>query len=146
MNVVAYVTKPDLGGGSIVLTSDGYRIEGEEGVEFGGLTWRRNMVTSPFVHGGFPVTQVKENSTLMLTIQVRGTSQADLGDKIAALVAAFSQFEYEVSITFDDEEWAYLCWAADIVVGAQDERMAQWNIPVKLSIPRSPTPQANGGI
>lgn len=143
MEVEAWVTT---GGDPLSLTTAPYHIEGESGVEFGGLTWRRTVATSPFVHGGFPVTQVKENAQLLLTIQVRSDSQDNLASQIAALVAAFSQFEYEFHVTYDDVEWAYTCWSADMSVGSHDERMGQYNVAVKITAPRSPMQLVDGGI
>ena len=146
MIIDAYVTRPEIGGGNLSLWNSTYKLEGPTGVEFGQRTWRRQMVTSPFVHGGVPVTQVLETSTMNLTIQVKATSQESLADAIATLVAAFSQFEYEVNVVFDDQRWAWTCWSADIVVGSDDERMAQWNIQVKLTVPRAAHQNADGGI
>lgn len=146
MIVDAWVTRPEVGGGNLDLVSSTYKIEGEEGIDFGDRTWRRNMVTSPFVHGEFPVTQALNNSMMPLSLQVRSTSQSGLSTAIATLVAAFSQFEYELHVQFDDVERAWLCYAADLRVGTHDERFAQWNVNVKLTIPRSPIPVGAGGI
>lgn len=143
MIVDAWVTTDD---DPFSLTTSPYNIEGEAGVDFGQQSWRRNMATSPFVHGGFPVTQVLENSQATLAVQVKASDQDSLADSIAALIAAFSQFEYELHIKFDDTEWGWTCWAADVAVESHDERMAQFNTVVRFSIPRSPIGIVNGGI
>jgi hypothetical protein len=145
MIVDAYVTRTELGLGNLDLINDTYKIEGETGIEFGGRGWRRNMVDSPFVHGSYPVTQVMDNATVILSLQVRAASLAALETAIAAVVAAFSQFEYDLYLILDDTTWAWRCYAADIVVGSEDERMAQYNVNVRMSIPRAPIP-LDGGI
>ena len=145
MIVDAYVTRPEVGGGNLDLVNSTYKIEGEDGIRFGQRTWRRNMVSSPFVHGEFPVTQTMGNSQVECNIQIRAASMSALNTAIASLVAAFSQFEYALYVTLDDVTWGWTCFAADIAVESSDERMAQFNTVARLSIPRLPIP-ISGGI
>lgn len=146
MNVQVLVDRTELAAADLDVTAGAYDIEGETGIDFGGRTWRRNMVDSPFVHGSFPVTQALENSTLGLAIQVRAASQDALATAIAVLVSAFSQFEYSVTIKFDDADRQWTCWAADMTVGTHDERFGQWNVVVQVQIPRSPIQIDDGGV
>ncbi len=135
----AYVTRTELSLTNLSLLDPGvYRI-GREALEAGMVTWRRQLVTSPFVHGAYEVGAVKDQvQGASLLIRVWGTSQSNLQSRVTTLLAAFTQSTYDITVGLDGTLWTWRCMRADYKIGFPDSVRRQTVAPVTLSFPRHP--------
>lgn len=143
MELEAFVTTPEIGSvGDISLENPGtYRV-----MEWGPgqIAWRREEVSSPYVHGSTLVGAVKETPVILLVILVEGMSSNDLMAKTAALLRAFEQFRYRLNISVDDEEYEWVCQPADYSSNNDGSfnrsHWAEFCQVYTFRIPRDPTP------
>lgn len=119
------------------LMADPYRLSGEALVE-SSTSWRRNDVSSPFVHGSWTVAAVMENVQENIDVYVRAGDSESLQQAVLTLCRPFSQPNYLLEIQFDTAKVVYQCYVADFSVKASRElrfaRMAQ----VTFTVPRDP--------
>lgn len=120
--------------------SGAYRIVGADGLDPGGIQWERKSAGSPWVHGEYPVHQRKRNSRGAIRVKVTAATQSDLNSAKAALLDAFYQFQYDLTVVIDGQTYSWRCFAADATVGMADERWMNKNIEVNLMFDRLPTP------
>lgn len=110
----------------------------------GALSWRRETVRSPYVHGETLVTAVKDLSIAPMTVRVKASSAATLDTRLDALLDAFAQFEYSIGVTIDGVSKIWTCQPADLSVGDGGEfnkyQLMAKMYEVTLSIPRHPVP------
>src|SRR4051794_7570499 len=105
--------------GTISLTlsaANGYEVN-VEGLGPGPRTYRRETVTSPFVRGRFLIDAQLDSPTAPLSIWVGGSTAAQLSTRVAALIAAFDQLSYTLTVVIDGETYAWACEPADSTVG-----------------------------
>lgn len=108
----------------------------------GRVTWRRDTVTSPYVAGAYEVGAVKDEVDASLVVRVKGTDHTTLQTHVGALIEAFSQSTYTLTLELDSVEWAWTCKRADYAL-AYDLPMRRRHIArVVLAFPRSPIPAA----
>lgn len=141
MNVVGFITRPELGLADLVISSGAYRIV-SEGADFGPVTWRKQEATSIFMHGSIPVYQVKSGTVINLGVRVLGSSQSQLAANIDTLIKAVSQWTYNLSLSLEGTSYTWTCYSADYAVGGSGERFNLLDVDVRLVIPRSPIPIA----
>lgn len=79
----------------------------------GASTWRIQYVESPNVHGAFPVAAVKALQTAPLAIRCTGSSRSNLDTLVAALLRAFEQTTYRLTVTVDGQANTWDCYPAD---------------------------------
>lgn len=110
-----------------------------------GLAWPNfdvrlaNAPDSDDVPGSLALSATLGQGTLPLTINVHGTSTADLQTKRRALEAAFSQFTYTLTITVDGEDETYTASMAWPKWGAIDSGMVSEHMAVAtLTVPVNP--------
>lgn len=112
----------------------------------GAQVWRRETVTSPYVHGRFLVQSTKAEQIVPLVIQVLGTDGSDLGVKVGDLLDAFSQPAYTLTEQFSGTLAAWTCEMADYSVGPggalNDLDLFFHAAEITLAIPRAPKPLA----
>lgn len=136
MALTASVTRTLLALGALNLRTSSHMLDTPEEDAIEPVTWRREKVKSPYVDGEFLVTAVKETSGLSLRLIVQGTSLANLEANNKALVDAFSQFTYQVTI--GAHTWK--CEPADYMVGLKWQMHGFMVNPVTLLAPRHPVP------
>lgn len=145
LNLTAIVTRTELGLGDLDL-NDEVNFQFGRGIEVGRLTWRKDVVTSPYVHGRFPVREVKDAVESKITIYVLGTDHATLSTNIGVLIGAFTeQYQYELQIIVEGQSYSWLCERADYEVAFATETFNAIFVPVSLSFYRSPI-QVSGVI
>ncbi len=115
----------------------------------GDISWRRATVDSPYVHGSLLVSAVKDLEYAPLSIRVRGSSDDQVDDRLAVLLAAFSQFAYylywDLGSGVAQKKWA--CqpadWSYDSSQGQgtfDKHRLIAKMYEVTFNIPRHPQP------
>jgi hypothetical protein len=139
MSVSGSVSRAELGLADLALFTDTYTVA-LDGLDVGAVAWRRETVTSPYVHGAFEVGAVKDLTTLGLRVEVRGTSASDLQTKLSTLLAAFTQSTYTFSVTVNGSSYAWTCFRADYGVVFDPGRVLANQAQVSLQIPRQPVP------
>ncbi len=106
------------------------------------MTWTKQLVSSPYVDGEFPVSQRRNNVTEECLFEVLGATGAALATNIGAIIAAFKQFSYTLTTTFDGVSYGWSCNSADYQVIWSGPRIVSGQAQVRLSVPRSPVPAA----
>lgn len=115
----------------------------------GSISWRRQTVDSPYVHGSLLVSAVKDLEYAPLTIRVRGSNDDEVDDRLAVLIQAFSQFAYylywDIGSGVTQKKWG--CQPADWDYvstegqGSFDKhRLMAKMYEVTFNIPRHPQP------
>jgi len=115
-------------------------------LDVGSVSWRREVVTSPFVHGRFPIHEVKDAAESRLMVYTQGADHAGLKANIEQLLQAFTeQYDYELRIQVEGQDYHWRCERADYQVGFVTEMLAARFVPVVLSFHRHPI-QAAGAF
>lgn len=126
---------------------NGYHID-PNGFGPGGMTWRRQFATSPVVHGRALLSAVMETKFLTLEFHVFADEEIGVAERIAEVVAAFSQFSYTLTIrdgTGEDQAvYSYTCEPADVSVGSgglfNSAEIKAFTTKITAIIPASPIP------
>lgn len=143
LSIAVGVSRTDLGLGTLSINDGNYKIM-RGGLGPGGITWRRQTTSSPFTHGVLQTNAVKEETTMILGVRVKGSSEDDCQDNIDILLRAFEQYSYFLSADIGGHSWVWQCYVADSVVGdggaIQPFHMMAHQQEVTLSIPRNPIP------
>lgn len=146
LSVAASVTRTSLGLGDLSLSQAGVYEVVSAGP--GTKTPILNEVSGRYVSGSAVVNVTWGRGTLPLVVRVYGSTHAQLAARTAALVAAFSQKAYQVTLTLGGQTSTWKCHAATIAPAAGDtlNKFELMNgAPMQtynLSIPRQPTPVA----
>ena len=106
-------------------------------------TWRRVMVSSPYMEGSYQVHAVPENGNESVTIYCKGATYADTAAAIEAVVAAFKQHSYYVARTIETVTQIWSCYTADFSIRVSNSLTNSNMAMVELSIPRLPTYTTN---
>lgn len=85
------------------------------------VQWRRQQVTSPFVHGSFTVSAVMDNVAEIISIYVYGATNTELREQLERLTDAFSQMDYTITWEIDGDAYAWRCSVADYQVDTRRE-------------------------
>ena len=122
---------------------DGVNFRLGKQVEIGSVSWRKEVVTSPFVAGRFPVHEVKDAAESSISVHVLGSNHAALRSNLATLLSAFTeQSSYQLTMTVEGQTSTWTCERADYQVGFATETLAALVVPVQLSFFRHPEPDA----
>lgn len=110
----------------------------------GSTSWRRETAKSPWVHGEVLINAVKDVGIVPLGVRVFASSAATKETRLGALLAAFSQFEYVMTITINGVAYAWSCQPADWSIGENGSFDKFYEMvhqtEVSLSVPRVPVP------
>lgn len=140
MTTSGLITRPILGLSDLSIVDDPYDVI-IDGLNVGPGTWRRATAESPFVSGRVLAGAVLDVATRSFQIDVAGTSLEDVQTNIGTLIAAVSQFSYELSLTLDTgATYRWACEPADWAVGFTFQHVLGLIAPVSLLIPTSPLP------
>lgn len=104
------------------------------------MTRRRVMVTSSFTDGQTQVWSVRDKSSLTMTIACLAYDHATLQTLIAAVVGAFDQPSYLLTLTLDGIGYRWNCDNADWSVDFNQAFWHFYSAYIHLSIPRNPVP------
>lgn len=118
------------------ITSASLQLDGE-GFEGVGATWRRQVATSPFVHGEVQVHAVKDAQKLTGKIWCLGATHAQARAAANGLIDAVSETRYFLTQTVDDVTTTWTCYQADYQEGNATRYLRAHAIPVTLTIPVS---------
>jgi len=100
--------------------------------------WKRNSISSAYQRG-----EVENSATLgdvieTVTVEVKGSSYANMMANVATLREAFGQGQYQLKLTIDGTQHTWACKRADeqydIVSGRIASRQVKWT----FSVPRLP--------
>ena len=112
----------------------------------GARVWRKETVTSPFVHGRAVVAQVLDAGSFPLLVRVKALTAGSLATRIAALIAAVEQPVYNTTVVIDGVTWTWRCETADTAIGdggsLDPHGLRSLQQLVTCSIPRHPVPLA----
>lgn len=142
--VTASVTRTSLSLAALNLSDHtNYFVSGDI---FGGtVTWRRQTVKSPYVESEWTVNRVRGLVEDKFAVNVLGGDQVTMANNIAALIAAFSQDYFNLTVQLDSQPYTYACEASDYTMDWQIGRMHSLQTEVKFNLRRSPVP-INGPI
>lgn len=111
----------------------------------GGVTWRRTAVEGKYQRGRRLLNVQAATVTDNLVIRAYGTTWALVNNRVTALVSAFSQLEYELTIIESGVPRTVLCEPADMSDADTARRKALmfgqgglYMREVSFSIPRDP--------
>lgn len=124
--VLSFDGAPPVGAGYQLVTAS----EGE-------LRRRRDVATSPYVHGAAEVASVLEEQRYDLVVLVVGSSTADVRSKREALIAAGTARRWRLSVTLDGQEEEWDCYAADVSIERPMAYLLSFREQVTLNIPVS---------
>lgn len=140
LDLTGSITRTELGAAPLSLdVDDVYSI-----VSFseGGVTWRRNAVTGKYQAGRRLVQAQKDSVTDVLLVRAYGSSWAEVNNRAGVLMAAFSQFAYQVTVTIEGVVRTAECEPADMDVVGEDSRRKGLTFEnmreIQFSIPRDP--------
>lgn len=138
--VAVTITRTELSLATLTLTNPGTYDVRVTPLNFGQHNWRRQFVRSPYVEGATEVGRARDITYGEMVVDVQGASQAALKTGLTALLAAFHQSSYTLTVTVDGEAYAWSCLAADVdSVGiASDDAVFGLTQPVALRFPRQP--------
>jgi hypothetical protein len=142
LDVIATVTRAGLDAplGELDL-DDGVKFTLGRGLRLGAMTWRREAVESPYVHGRIPVHEVKGAAESALEVYVLGADHATLQANLAELLEAFTaQYEYDLKLLVEGQNYHWRCERADYEVGFITETLMARVLPVRLTFHRHPVP------
>lgn len=141
LTISLHVTRSELGLGNLDLNDQtNYRAAGNE-LNPGAVQWRREVVNSPFVHGGVVMDAVRDTTQGTLSLYAYGTTIPQLKSNVDTAVEAFSQDEYKVVFTHEGATWTWLCTQADYETGFTTFHLGARMTPIRFSFFRwSPGP------
>ena len=134
---------PILDFGTLDLDADGAGVYiARDGWNIGENSYRRITAESPYINGRTLVHRVADTQTSTLKLRIKGSSQADLYDRMNELAIAFSQFSYTLTINVNGRKWSFLCETADMSAGdggSVNDLMLRSNIQyLNFTIPHTP--------
>ncbi len=112
------------------------------GPEFlgGQVAWDRSQVSSPFVDGEVTTHRRRQNVSENIAVEVLGDNTADLQSNTRAIIDAFSQDSFTLTVELDSSTSVYLCEAADYKVVSSGPRYVANQLQVVFAVPRKPMP------
>jgi hypothetical protein len=115
------------------------------------VSWNRTTITGPSSDGGVTVERQLQMVQEPMAIEVWGRTALDatmrnstLRVNMNALVAAFWQDNFVITVTEEDAVWAYQCEAADVQVTWNGNRSMAKRGLITFTIPRQPRSLVDG--
>lgn len=107
----------------------------------GRVAWRKETVTSPFIHGRVVVGEVMDAAEGSCVVYVHGGTHSALKTNLDTLLNAFTeQYEYVLKLMVEGQYYYWRCERADYEVGFMTETLKARHVPVMLSFFRRPIP------
>lgn len=108
---------------------------------FGGaVTWNRTQVQSPYIDGAVTVNRTRNMVNDAINVEVRGNDTAGVHTNLQALLNAFIQDNYTITVSVNGSSRQYACEAADYHAEWTGPRWVANQIQVALTVPRFPVP------
>lgn len=104
----------------------------------GQATWNRQTAKSPFVDGEFTVHRSRAQLKDQMSVQVLGDTQTTMQANLATVIAAFTQFRFQMTLALEDGTRIYNCETADYTVDWDRLRWMSRQVLVTFDIPRYP--------
>jgi hypothetical protein len=140
LDIAASVGREELGLGDLDLNDYENYILGR-GVRVGAVSWRRDNVTSPYVHGHIPVHEVMDAAESSIDVYVLGETHGALNANLGALLTAFTQqYAYVLGLNVEGVNYQWRCDRADFEIGFATETLVARFLPVKFTFYRHPIP------
>ena len=139
MNVTASVSRTSLGLPALDI-NDRVKYYLSEAVDSGSVAWRREQVESPYVESKITIGRVRDIVEQKIGIQVLGATQTTIATNIAALVAAFTQDTFTLTIQLDSQTYTWACEAADYTMDWSRERLHAHQVLMAFGFLRHPIP------
>ena len=109
------------------------------------VAWRRATVKSAYVESEFTVNRVRGLVEEKFAVNVLAPDQVTMATNIGALVTAFTQDTFNLTVQLDAQPYTYACEASDYTMDWQIARMHSLQTEIKFTLRRSPVP-INGPI
>lgn len=131
------VTRGDLGLGDLDI-NDGvdYKVSNE--ILGGQVTWERNAVSSPYVNGDITVHRRRPSVQERFAVYAYGANQTELRDNVKALIDAFNQDTFNLTVSLDSIPHTYQCEAADVQIEWSNVHLMSNQVRVVFTVPRKP--------
>ena len=110
----------------------------QDSLVVGQMTWRREVVTSPYVHGDVEVASVRAAGQVALTVRVTAADQSSLQTAINNLIAAVSASSFTLSVSLDGTAYTWTCGRASYSVTFDVGMYRGKRARVALVVPRHP--------
>lgn len=142
LSVSAHITRANLAPALADLNlNDDVNYQLSSQVEMGAVAWRKETVTSPFVHGRVVVGAVKDAAEGSVTVYVKGNNHATLNTNLDTVITAFTeQDEYTLKLMVEGQYYYWQCERADYEVAFTTPTLKARLLPVRFSFFRHPTP------
>lgn len=114
----------------------------QDSLVVGQMTWRREVATSPYVHGEVEVGAVRAAGQVAMTVRVSAADQSALQTAIDNLIDAVSVQSYTLSISLDGTAYTWTCGRASYSVTFDVGMYRGKRARVALVVPRHPVPVA----
>lgn len=139
LTVSAAVTRTDLGLSNLNINDhDKYILSTT--ILGGSVAWQKNQVSSPYVDGDITITRRRPTVIEPFEVYVYGTSGATLMTNTQALIDAFSQDSFSLSVTINGATRQYACETADYSLEYSHTKFASHMCTVRFQLPRNPIP------
>lgn len=141
MTVALTVSRTLLSLSTLDVSVTPYRIGGpDQLIDAGTVTHRNDWVRSPYLEGATLAGTVRDLvDGCTLDVDVVGADQAAIKTNVTALIAAFTQFVYVLTLSLDGSTWAWTCGPADYKVGpAEESNVYGLLCPVRFLFSRQP--------
>lgn len=116
-----------------------YIVSGGDLVFGATVTWRRQQVQSPFVDSKITTGRVLDIVQDKFAVDVMGPDHVTMASNVQALINAFSQSYFNLTVQFDAQPYTYACEASDYTMDWTVPRMYGLRTQVKFNLLRSPT-------
>lgn len=97
----------------------GYLLSDPESlIDFGSVEWRRNMVTSPYMHGAYEATAVLDMAPVTFQVSILGDpsnagTHTFIHDRLGDFVYQIQSAEWELEIILGGMTYRWLCLRAN---------------------------------
>lgn len=139
ITLAASVSRPNLGLGDLSINDYlNYRVVSLMG---GQVVWTRNAVVSAYMDGDVTVNRRRANIDEPVVIDVLGATQAAMQANVDALVQAFCQDSFIMTLTVGGQTHGYYCESADYQMLWEGPKFIAQQIQIHFNVPRRPVPQ-----
>jgi hypothetical protein len=104
----------------------------------GQQSWDRTQVSSPFADGEVTVNRRRQNVQENILLEVLGSSTADVHANAKAVVNAFSQDTFTITVSINSSSTVYECEASDYRIVTSSPRYAASQLQVSFTVPHKP--------
>lgn len=139
MDLSVIITRTELSLADLELNAAPYTVVGD-GIEPGQTELERHQATSPFVDGTYTISSKRNQPSMVITLDVRGDTTAEINTNVDTLVNAFDQDVFEVAVTIDGQSFRWRGERADRGVGWRKERWHAYVVRAAFQFPRHPIP------